>query len=185
MTAEVAVYNTEAIVVAADSAMTVGGKRVWEFGNKIFSMGPSHTLGIMYYNNADLGGIPLETLIKIFKRKNRGTSFTSVQDFAEEFIGFAQNQITYSIQDDQEAVTLLCLHMWNEIFVDVAEIDEYEDGGEDGGNSIRITPNSISTFIDQTSGDVELNKLSSIIEIAEQIREPIEEYLRELMAEEL
>lgn len=104
MTAEVLIYNVEAMVVAADSAITVGGKRVWEHGNKVFSLGPSHTLGIMYNNNAEVAGIPWETLIKVYKKNVRSKSFSTVTDLSADFASFVDAMLTNARNPEESSI---------------------------------------------------------------------------------
>lgn len=69
MTVEIAVINKEAVAVAADSAVTIGGgtwrgmDRVYESAQKLFDVSPNHPIGIMVYNNASFMGIPWETVV--------------------------------------------------------------------------------------------------------------------------
>ncbi|TCP35868.1 hypothetical protein [Sphingomonas sp. BK235] len=67
MTSEVAILNKSGIAVAADSAVTIGGARVWMSTNKIFSLGPSHDLAIMIYGSGDFMGFPWELIIRSFR----------------------------------------------------------------------------------------------------------------------
>jgi hypothetical protein len=72
MTAIVGVLNSQGIAIAADSAVTVSGKngkKVYNRSNKIFTLSKYHPVGIAIYNNADFLGIPLETLIKLYRSK--------------------------------------------------------------------------------------------------------------------
>jgi len=73
MTTEVAIINKEAIALAADSAVTVkisDGTKIYNSANKLFALSKLHPVGIMIYGNAELTGVPWESLIKVY-RKNR------------------------------------------------------------------------------------------------------------------
>lgn len=70
MTAEIAIINRQAIALAADSAVTVGRKRVWKNTNKLFSLGPANDIGVMVYNTGDFLGVSWEVIVKEFRRTN-------------------------------------------------------------------------------------------------------------------
>jgi hypothetical protein len=63
MTAEIAIINRSGIALAADSAVTVGRERVWKSANKLFSLGPHNSIGVMVYNSGDFIGFPWEIII--------------------------------------------------------------------------------------------------------------------------
>jgi hypothetical protein len=88
MTAEIAIANRQAIVLAADSAITIGRERVWKHANKIFSLGPSNDIGIMIYNAGDFLGIPWEIIIKEFRNYCADVSYGTLHECATAFRRF-------------------------------------------------------------------------------------------------
>ena len=60
--------NRNSIVMAADSAVTVGGIKTYNGVNKLFMLSNSPPRGIIIFGSADFENIPMETLIKEFKR---------------------------------------------------------------------------------------------------------------------
>ena len=88
MTAEIAIANKQAVVLAADSAITIGRERVWKHANKIFSLGPGHDIGIMIYNAGDFLGIPWEVIIKEFRSSCSNISFPTLQECSVAFRHF-------------------------------------------------------------------------------------------------
>ena len=67
MTSEVVVMNRLAVALAADSATTVSGpnsQKIWNSANKLFALSKTHPVGVMFYNNASILGVPWETIIK-------------------------------------------------------------------------------------------------------------------------
>lgn len=86
MTAEVAILNQYGVAMAADSAVTIGGKRVWQSSNKLFSIHPEIEIGVMVYGGADYSGIPWETVIKDWRSKLGTTRFSTVGDCAEHLV---------------------------------------------------------------------------------------------------
>lgn len=95
MTAEIAILNRSGIALAADSAVTLGGKtasskkRVYKSTNKIFSLSPENDIGIMIFGSADYCGVPWETIIKLFSQK-KNVRFNRVSECKEEFIEFVR-----------------------------------------------------------------------------------------------
>ncbi|MDC5005524.1 hypothetical protein OFM98_16290, partial [Acinetobacter baumannii] len=63
MTAEVAIINSNGVALAADSAVTVRGKKIFNSALKLFSLSKTEPVGIMVYGTAELLAVPWETLI--------------------------------------------------------------------------------------------------------------------------
>lgn len=96
MTAIVGVLNSQGIAIAADSAVTVtgnNGKKVYNRSNKIFTLSKFHPVGIAIYNSADYMGMPLETLIKVYRKKLKDKSFGTVEEYKNDFITFLKGQL--------------------------------------------------------------------------------------------
>lgn len=89
MTAEVAVMNKGALALAADSAVTIGNgtqAKIYNTVNKIFELSESQALGIMIYGGLNFMGLPLEVIIKEYRRTLRGRpSFPTVRAAADAF----------------------------------------------------------------------------------------------------
>lgn len=95
MTSEIAVMNTEAVALAADSAVTFtgeAGQKIFPSANKIFTLSKYQPVGVMFYGNADFMGIPWETIIKIFRTRLGAASFQSVTGYAENFLDFLRQK---------------------------------------------------------------------------------------------
>ena len=67
MTSEMAIYNQNGLVLAADSALTfsIAGRPVNTLNSatKLFAIDKSHYVGIMIYNNATFMGIHGRSLL--------------------------------------------------------------------------------------------------------------------------
>lgn len=88
MTAEVALLNKRGIVLAADSAVTIGGAKVMTNANKLFTLDSPHFIGLMVYGNADLGSVPWEIIFKTY-RKNIGSKiFDSLSEYCDNLIEY-------------------------------------------------------------------------------------------------
>lgn len=94
MTAEIVIMNKQAIALASDSAVTMThemGEKIKTSANKLFALSKYHPVGIMIYNNADLMGIPWETIIKIYRNKLGAKEFDSLKEYSDDFIDFLDN----------------------------------------------------------------------------------------------
>lgn len=94
MTAEIVIMNKQAIALASDSAVTMThemGEKIKTSANKLFALSKYHPVGIMIYNNADLMGIPWETIIKIYRNKLGAKEFDSLKEYSDDFIEFLDN----------------------------------------------------------------------------------------------
>ena len=105
MTAEIAIMNREAVALAADSAVTVfQGKtpRVFATSNKLFALSRSHPVGIMVYGNASFMRVPWETVIKLYRARLDDTSFSTIRDYADNFISFLETESRLVSVESQE-----------------------------------------------------------------------------------
>lgn len=96
MTAIVGVLNSHGIAIAADSAVTVTGnkvKKVYNRSNKIFTLSKVHPIGIAIYSSADFMGIPLETIIKLYRKKLKDNHFNTVEEYKTDFLEFLKTQL--------------------------------------------------------------------------------------------
>ena len=63
MTAVVGILNKQAVVLAADSAVTISGqnnRKIFNHANKIFRISNTQPIGLMLYNSAEFMGVPWE-----------------------------------------------------------------------------------------------------------------------------
>lgn len=91
MTAEVAIANASAIALAADSAVTIGDQKIYNSALKLFSLSKVAPVGVMVYGNADLMDVPWETLIKTYRKRLAGKTHEELQQYAEDFISYLNN----------------------------------------------------------------------------------------------
>lgn len=102
MTAEIGIMNKTAIALAADSAVTIGHtKKIYNSANKLFALSKYHPIGIMLFGSAEFMGIPWETVIKIYRKKLGKTRFTTVRDYANDFIKFLTENNTLIPEKEQ------------------------------------------------------------------------------------
>jgi hypothetical protein len=89
MTAEIAIVNKSAVVLAADSAVTItvgGSEKIYNSVNKIFDLTTTCPIGIMVYGNLEFMGVPIETIIKIYRRQNGLREFKTILELKDNFL---------------------------------------------------------------------------------------------------
>jgi hypothetical protein len=85
MTAQVAILNKMGVALASDSALTVGGKKVFNTTNKVFTLSKYQPVGVMVYGNANYMGVPYETVIKTFREGLGNKGFPTVNGYVAAF----------------------------------------------------------------------------------------------------
>lgn len=91
MTAEIAIMNRMAVALAADSAVTFGHPKqtkIYYTVNKLFTLSKYEPVGVMVYGDAELMGVPWETILKEYRRSLGRTSFNTLGDYARHLIDF-------------------------------------------------------------------------------------------------
>ena len=94
MTAEIAILNRNAVVLATDSAITsvVSSASLGEIlkishnANKLFALSTSDPLAVMIYNDSTFGSVPWETIIKEFRQTAQ--RHLTVEEHARQFIDY-------------------------------------------------------------------------------------------------
>lgn len=105
MTSEVIIKNKQCVVLAADSAVTVGNQeKVYNSATKLFSLSKYHPIGVLVYNNAEINKIPIELIIKGFREELKETKYSKLDDYAKNFKSFIKNYITkYLTHEDKKS----------------------------------------------------------------------------------
>ena len=88
MTAQIAIKNEECIALASDSAVSLGGGKVYNSCCKLFQLSETHPVGIMNYGVPWLTGVSIETLIKLYRKDLSGKVLDSLDDYVNGFIAF-------------------------------------------------------------------------------------------------
>ena len=103
MTAEVAIVNSGAIALAADSAVTIGGQKIYNSAIKLFTLSKTEPVAIMIYGNANLLNVPWETLIKSFRKLNGNKKFDKLEEYSQEFFKYLiENANLFSIDEQKK-----------------------------------------------------------------------------------
>jgi hypothetical protein len=93
VTALVAVMNKLAVALAADSAITFGSEsrqKIYNTGNKLFALSKYRPVGIMVYGNAELMGVPWETIVKQFRAFIGTRRHDALTKYVDSFVSFLE-----------------------------------------------------------------------------------------------
>ncbi len=105
MTSEVVVMNRAGVALAADSAVTVemgASQKVRHSALKLFTLSKYRPVGVMVYNNASLLGVPMETIIKLFRRRLGKKAYATLREYGEALIRYLDgNEVLFpnDVQD--------------------------------------------------------------------------------------
>ena len=123
MTAEIAIMNSMAIALAADSAVTIGhrsGQKIYNTVNKLFMLSAYYPVGIMVYGSAELMHVPWESVVKSYRRKLGDKAFDHLEDYASDFLEFLEKDaVLFSPEAEkrhfEERVSALFAHIRKQI----------------------------------------------------------------------
>ncbi|WBL24136.1 hypothetical protein [Zunongwangia sp. HGR-M22] len=105
MTAEIGILNKTSVVIAADSAVSIGNNRVYQNANKLFKIGQNIPVGIMIYNNSTWMGIPLEIIIKSYSKQLNDKEFSELNDYTTDFLTYLKSEYSaYLNEDDSKQI---------------------------------------------------------------------------------
>ncbi len=145
MTSEVAILNTHAVVLAADSAVTISeyngyyaNHKYLKGANKVFELVRHYPIGIMVYNSAEILHVPWEIVIKAFRESAIDLKFNAVSDCYDHFLEYlSKNYLLFP--DDVKREYL------NHLLLDISK--KYIDG-------IKNTPDQNASQIEDDQIDV-------------------------------
>ena len=136
MTAEIAILNRNGIALAADSAVSIGASaqpKIYNTGNKLFSLSKRAPVGAMIYGNVLLTGTPWETVIKSFRQKLGAEVFETVSEYAEVLIGYIEETpALFSANQEQSEFEIHCLELYGYLRSQIEDRlrSRFEAGGE-------------------------------------------------------
>ena len=105
MTAVLGILNKQAVVIAADSAVTIGDSnnhKIFNRANKVFTLSKYHPVGVMIYNSANFMATPWETIIKMYRKQLGEKAFPTLKGYQEDFILFLKEKDFFSNELDQK-----------------------------------------------------------------------------------
>lgn len=89
MSAGICIMNKKAIALAADSAVTIGQHlAIHNSANKLFALSKIAPIGVIVYSSAELMHVPIEIIIKQYKKKLKNKTFPKLMDYVNDFLNF-------------------------------------------------------------------------------------------------
>lgn len=88
MTAILGALNKHAVAIAADSALTINNKKVFNNTDKLFTLSKHAPVAIAFYNNVLLENVPWEILIKEYRKQLGTKKFSKLSAYADDFFSF-------------------------------------------------------------------------------------------------
>ena len=91
MSAGICIMNQNAVAMAADSAVTIGGGiAIHNSVNKLFSLSRIQPIGAIIYANANFMHTPVEIILKQYRREidSEKRYFDCLEDYVNDFLLF-------------------------------------------------------------------------------------------------
>ncbi len=166
MTTEVAVMNRIGIALAADSAVTIGGDKVYNTVNKLFMLSKHHPVGVMIYGNSLIMGVPWETAIKCYREQLGSESFASLSDYSSDFVEYLRTRFlnTSALHADglREVASKICLLLRESVVKALS--GRSLDSSEVHESAKEIATDTIQSFSDLVSRYIDLGENQTRIE---------------------
>jgi hypothetical protein len=111
--------------------------KIFPSANKLFTLSKYYPIGIMIYGNATFMGIPWETIIKIYRNFLSKTSFSTLEEHANDFINFLDNNSLFlnAMQEhySQNDIRSYLIYIIEDIAANLKEIEgefDYDTANE-------------------------------------------------------
>ena len=92
MSAGICIMNRNAIAMAADSAVTVGDHAaIHNSVNKLFSLSRTAPVSLIIYANATLMTVPVEIIVKQYKKQLGDRTFPHLSNYVDDFISYIES----------------------------------------------------------------------------------------------
>ncbi|MBP2311867.1 hypothetical protein [Azospirillum soli] len=162
MTAEIAVMNRRAAVLAADSAGTVTGwvngkqeVRYFKGENKVFQASLYHPVGLMTYGNADLQRVPWELVIKHYRQSLGKTSFDNLEGYGEHLFNYIEaDQDIFPNEDRERYFRDKVDDVALKAFLDAVQSPNFQSASDDASKAAAFV-----SFIDQMNASVDASPI--------------------------
>ena len=181
MTAEIAILNRAAAVLAADSAMTLGGVEKVYPGDKLFPLHQRHPVGVMIYESAEFMGVPWETLIKIYSSSLSQELLPTLREYADGLLDFVTDT-RICTENAQRANAMAIIGDSFSQILDLA-IDEIADDAtlREQDRTLRRAIEEYISILEQCDS---LGNDSLVSEISREMREEIDDRIDEFFGED-
>ncbi|MDF3194268.1 hypothetical protein [Pseudomonas sp. 1928-m] len=184
MTAEIAIMNRHAVVLAADSATTVTSwkdgaqeRRYFKGANKLFELSRTEPVGLMIYGSAGLQGVPWELAIKAFRESLGSETHDELSGYADHFFDFVEHhdKLFTAEQKTTSLITLIGAASWR---LQTIVLDLLATHGHDAeGASLADFQQAIDNAAKSVAA-MELNSLLTEADVASAVATLAEEFHR-------
>ncbi|WP_145201290.1 hypothetical protein [Sphingobium sp. B2] len=141
MTAEIALLNKMAVTLAADSAVTItngSSSKVYNSADKIFEGTNHDPIGVMVYNRPEISGIPVESIVKMYRDRTCTSHFAKVFDYAVAFLRHVEEIDTPPVTIDANIRALCAQKAFDvrNLINAITEMHFQEARSDDAGGSL-------------------------------------------------
>jgi hypothetical protein len=123
VTAEVAILNSSAVALAADSAVTIntsnGETKIFNSVEKLFRISETQPIAFMVYGNGSFAGTSWELIAKQFRAENEETQFEKVDDCVLSFLAFIKDRKDIISSETREDFTITNIELFIKSILDV------------------------------------------------------------------
>lgn len=96
MSAGICIMNKQAIAMAADSAVTIGDHAaIHNSANKLFAISKVASVGMIIYSNASFMQVPMEIIVKQYKKSIGDKTFLKLNDYVDDFVNFLETNYSF------------------------------------------------------------------------------------------
>ena len=110
VSAGICVMNRNAISMAADSAVTIGEHiTIHNSANKLFSLSKVAPVGMIMYANGMLMNVPMEIIIKDYKKRLKKKTYDYLKDYVDDFLGYISANaelLRFSINEESYVISV-------------------------------------------------------------------------------
>ena len=178
MTSEIVILTPSAVTLAADSAVTIGNRNTYNGVNKLFMLSNNPPMGIMTYNLANFSNIPLETIIKEFRREIKNEGLSTVEEFRDrfkEFLGKLIDNPLHSCSFEENLIDFISLFKLNQFNINETQFEniirsissewDYDSLGENSKILIEKLNENEETFIEVIPNYENLDNPNEILKL--------------------
>lgn len=174
--------NCSGVALAADSAVTIGGQKIYNSAVKLFALSKVAPVAVMVYGNATLSHVPWEVVIKEYRKSLKSKTFERLDQYASNFIEFIKkNKILFDADTEKHAITEIIKSFLsanqNQLRIKWDQAIKFKDGESIDTESIkRIAEEHFSQLAEKISS---ANKLACSKSTKERIKSRIQEAVKE------
>jgi hypothetical protein len=112
MTCQLVLFNGYGAVLASDSAVTMGNRRVYDTAEKITPLPAPHQIAILDSGSAFLHQFPVQVLLEEFGKTLGTTRLSTAVEYQRKFVEFLESSALFS---DEVQNSAFCGHIENHI----------------------------------------------------------------------